>query len=384
MKQSAWARTILGLVLTTMMLLACTFTVDVLPTETPSMPTFTPAPATFTPVPFTLEAPSATPTLISIRDGTYTMLEITASHELGDVVRGLAFTPDGTVLAAAGGNGSKGIVQLWDVVNDQSLGTLDGHTDIVWGAAFSPNGRFLVTVSSDKTAKIWDWHNKALIKSLDFPGAVVSVGFSPDGQTLAVGGVAEVENQIQYASVWTFQIDSWQPLMRYSEYTNILAMAFSPKGGTLVGGGTSRNVQVWRTSDGKTMFTLNHAHQVFEAAISPDGTTVATGTCIKVMNSDCTEGGIWIWDLPTGRLLKKLGSFPDAVEALAFTSDGTTLIAGSRDGTLRFYATADYVSRFETISPGGLTTFTLSPENGLLATGAQNGQVHIWKAVYHP
>jgi WD40 repeat protein len=172
--------------------------------------------------------------------------------------------------------------------------------------------------------------------------------------------------------------------MKYNEYMNITAMAFSPRGGTLIGGGTSRNVQVWRTSDGTSVFTLNHAHQVFEAAISPDGTTAATGTCITVMNSECTEGGVWIWDLPTGRLLKKLGGFPDVVEALAFTSDATTLIAGSRDGTLRFYATADYVSRFETISPGGLTTFTLSPENGLLATGTQNGQVHIWKVVYHP
>ncbi len=311
------------------------------------------------------------------------MLEIVDNYDLGDIVRGLAFTPDGTVLAAAGGNGSV-VVQLWDVINNRLLGTLEGHTSIVWGAAFSPDGQLLATVSSDKTAKVWDWRNKTLITSLDFPGEAVSVSFAPDGQSLAVGGVAELQNQIQYASIWTFQVGSWRPLMRYPEFINIAAMAFSPKGGTIIGGGTSRNIQVWRTSDASTVFTLNHAHQVYEAAISPNGSTVATGTCITVVNSECTEGGIWIWDLPSGRLLMKLGNFPDVVEGLAFTADGSTLIAGSRDGTLRFYATADYTSHYETVSPGGIEALTLSANGGLLATGGSDGQVHLWKVVYRP
>jgi WD40 repeat protein len=179
-------------------------------------------------------------------------------------------------------------------------------------------------------------------------------------------------------------VGAWEPLVEFPEYWNIGAMAYSPGGGTLIGGGTSRNVQVWQTSDGAALFTLNHAHQVWEAAISPDGTTVATGTCATVINAECTEGGLWLWDLPTGRLIRTLAGFPAAVESLAFSSDGSALIAGSRDGTLRVSATPDYEPRFEAVSPGGINALALSPDGGLLATSGANGQIHLWKVVYRP
>jgi WD40 repeat protein len=312
------------------------------------------------------------------------MLEIFNSVELGDVVRSLAFTPDGTALAAAGGNTGNVPIRIWDAVDGHPLALLGGHNGIVWGMAFSPDGRMLATVSSDQTAQIHDWRNGDILKVLTFPGQVVSVAFSPDGQTLAVGGVDEPLNQIQNAAVWTYAVGSWELRLKLTEFLNITALAFSPGGGTLVGGGTSRNVQVWRTGDGSPQFTLSHAHQVSEAAISPDGSTVATATCLTTLNADCTEGGIWLWDLPSGKLIRKIGGFPDFVESVAFSVDGSTLIAGSRDGTLRLYAASDYETHFETFSPGGIDALALSPDGTLLATGGSDGRVHLWKVLYRP
>jgi WD40 repeat protein len=312
------------------------------------------------------------------------MLRIFENFPLKDVVHSLAFTANGSILAAAGGNRTDFAIHLLDVISGQPLRDLNGHTGIVWSLAFSPNGQMLASVSSDKTARIWDWRNGTLLQALEFPGEVVSVGFSPDGQTLAVGGVDEPKNQIRNAAIWTFSVDTWQPLWKVTEYLNISAMAYSPDGNWLVGGGTSRNVQVWMPTGGPARRTLNHAHQVSKAAISPDSSNVATATCITTVNDQCTEGGVWVWQLRTGRLLQKLAGFPDVVENVAFSADGSALAAASRDGTLRFFATPDYHMLFELPSPGGISAMALAPNGGLLATGGVNGEVRVWKVIYQP
>jgi WD40 repeat protein len=375
----------LSIGLIALLLAGCTFTVEVLSTPAstlpPIEPSVTPTSTAITPTPF---LSTATPTLIPIRTDTLPMLAIFTNLGEGELLRSVAITPDNGTVVTGGGNAEDFAIHIWDVASGQSLGTLNGHTGIIWALAFSPDGQMLVSVSSDKTAKIWDWHNKTLLQSLDFPGEVVSVNFSPDGQVLAVGGVDEVQNDVSNAAIWTFAVSSWKPLLKFHEYMNTLAMTFSPDGRWLVGGGTSRNVQVWRTSDGTSVYTLNHAHQVLDIAISPDSSTAATATCITTVNSDCTEGGVWLWDLTTGRLLNKLRGFSNVVENVAFSADGTSLITASRDGTLRTYSTADYSPTFEANPPGGNGVLALSPDSGLLATGGPHGEVRLWKVVYRP
>jgi WD40 repeat protein len=395
MKQQRWFLLVSVLMISSIALEACSFTFQALPIPPPSeslstasIPTSTQpsnlVQATETATPPAALLASETPTLISIRADTIPMLEVVDDFELKDIVRSLAFTRDGTVLAAAGGNDQDSSIQLWDVVNGKSLSELKGHAGIVWGVAFSPDGQLLASVSSDQTAKVWDWRSGTMLSSLNFPGQVVSVSFSPDGQTVAVGGVDEPQNQIQNASVWIFSVGSWKPLLKLPEYLNVTALAYSPDGRWMVGGGTSRNVQVWRASDGTSVFTLNHAHQVFKTAISPDSSTVATATCQTTVNDVCTEGGVWLWDLLTGKLAKRLGGFPDVVEDVAFSADGSTLIAASRDGTLRFYDTSTDQSIFEFTVAGGISAMSISPDGGFLVTGSVNGHVQLWKIVYHP
>jgi WD40 repeat protein len=370
--------------LITVLLMACSFTVTVIPTSTASAPTFTPPPPTHTSVPLTFAPPSVTPTLISIRDSTYYQLEIFRSFGEGEYLRSLAFTPNGTVLASAAGNSEDYAIHVWDVASGRKIGTLGGHADIVWDLAFSPDGQMLASVSSDKTAKVWDWRNGDILKILEFPGEVASVRFSPDGQSLAVGGVDEPQNQVLNAAIWTYSVDTWEPQVKFGEYWNIGALVYSPDGDTLVGGGTSRNLQVWRVDDPDPVFTLNHAHQVSKAAITPDSLTLAAATCTGGENAECTEGSIWLWELSTGRLIRKVAGLPNVIVNLAYTADGSTLIVGARDGTLLFLDTSDYGPRFESLSPGQIGALALSPDNGLLATGGREGEIHLWKVMYRP
>lgn len=389
-KKHRFAQEASHLLLIALSLNACTFSVEVLSTPTSPAPTSTgiPHPSTATPtlVPLTLMPASVTPTLIPIGGDTLNMLEIFMNVGDGDVVRAVAFTPDSAVLASASANDRDFAIRLWDVASGGPIGSLEGHTSIVWGVTFSPDGQMLVSVSSDKTAKIWDWRTGSLLHSLELPGEVVSVGFSPDGGMLAVGGVDEPMGDLQNATIWTFSVGSWNPFLKFAEYWNITALAYSPDGRFLIGGGTSRHVQIWRTSDGTSLYTLNHPHQVLDAAVSPDGSTIATATCQNTINDVCTEGAVWLWNPSTGRLIEreKLRHFPDVVESVAFSVDGSSLIAASRDGTIRVYATLDYQSLFEAKPPGGNGVMALSPDGGLLATGGSDGAVHLWKVVYRP
>ncbi len=372
---------------TTILLLACTFSVEVLSTPIPMAATVTAtlAEPTFTPVPVaSFVAPLPTPTLIAIRMGMTSMLENFLTLQGGETPRSVVFSPDNSVVAEAGGNTDDFAIRLWDVPTGQPIGVINGHTSYVAGLAFSPDGQMLVSVSDDGMAKVWDWRTGELLKQLEFSHGVYSVRFSPDGQTLAIGGVDETINQVSHAAVWTFAVGSWEPRAKFPEFINVTSMAYSPAGGVLVGGGTSRNVQVWRASDAALIFTLNHAHQVSDIAISPDGSTVATATCITVVNYECSDGGIWLWDLPSGKLLKKISGLPNFVENVQFTADGSMLIASTRDGMLRFYSTPDYASVFETTPPNGNSVLTLSPDSGLLATASNNGEVRLWKVVYRP
>jgi len=103
-------------------------------------------------------------------------------------VRCVAFSPNGKLLAA--GNRYH-TVRVWDVDSKKEIKTLGGHMSDVWSIAFSPDGKTLAAADTDwkkpSKVKLWDTATWKERSSLDVPGEILSIAYSPNGEWLAVG-----------------------------------------------------------------------------------------------------------------------------------------------------------------------------------------------------
>ena len=102
-------------------------------------------------------------------------------------MKSVQITPDGRF--AVSGSDDK-TVKVWDLEAGTCVGTLEGHQDIVYSVAISPDGTLIASTGfMDNTVRLWDWKSGACLQVIKHEGtfAPISVAFSPDGSRLVVG-----------------------------------------------------------------------------------------------------------------------------------------------------------------------------------------------------
>ena len=243
-----------------------------------------------------------------------------------EVVRALAFSPDGKLLAAAGGvAGRGGELKVWDVRLRTPLLTIEGHADTIYGLAFSPDGKTLATSGYDKLIKLWDVASGKEIRTLkDHIDAVYALAFTPDGKQL-VSGAADRTLKI------------WDPVTGERLYTladatdSINAIALDPTGKLVAAGGLDKSVRMWALGDkGARLIHTVVAHEdaILRLAWSPDGQTLVSSSADKVVKifraADMSE-------------LTAIPAQADWVYGLFFAPDGKSFAAGRYDGSLSIY-----------------------------------------------
>ena len=233
---------------------------------------------------------------------------------------GLAFTP--TAPAAD--------------VPDKPILVLDagGHTAIVWKVLFTPDGKELISVSDDKTIRVWDVQSGEPVRVLRPPigrgseGKLYAAALAPDGRTLAVGGYGWTEGN--YGQIYLIALATGRIERVLEGHTNVIrALAFAPDGRRLASGSDDHTARVWDVATGRCERVLEgHTKQIYGVAFSPDGTRLATA-------SYDTTGRVW--DVATGRAAAVLQGHQKEVHCVAWSPDGKVIATGSYDRSIRFW-----------------------------------------------
>lgn len=261
-----------------------------------------------------------------------------------DEVEGIAFSPDGRKIAVLGtgwDGAPLGIVMIWDLrtwLNRPFL-RIRGKLDAL---AFSPDGEALATVGADcRAVTLWDVATgQERARLADHRGPVWSVAFSPDGETLAaasgvVPAVADRGDANRVGEIRIWDLAGPEPAPRANlvghEY-GIVSVCFSPDGETLATGGFDRAVKLWDASTGRERANLDgHVGWVAAVAFSPDGEILATGS---------HDQAVKLWDASTGQELANLSGHTGNVYSVCFSPDGAALASGSLDGSVKLWDVA--------------------------------------------
>jgi WD40 repeat protein/Flp pilus assembly protein TadD len=189
------------------------------------------------------------------------------------MVFGLAFSPDGRLLASAD---TDGVMRLWDVATGRLVRECHGHEGMLWTVAFHPDGKEVASAGADRKVIIWEVATGKQVRVLHgFPQAVVKVAYSPDGERLATLA---------------------------SEIQRLFAARENAPG----------EVKVWDARTGEELFAdRGLARAPWELAFSPDGRRLAVSS----------QGTVWEKDV---RLF-------EGAETAGKTEDWTTLYRDAFD-----------------------------------------------------
>ena len=237
-------------------------------------------------------------------------------------VDGIAFSPDGSLLASASADNT---VKLWDVATNREVRTLAGHAVGAKAVAFSPNGQLLASGSLDGEVKIWDVATGRELRNLTGNGSVSAVAFSSDGRWLAVGNMGN--------SIKLWDASTGSEAHTLSGHTGpITTLAFSPDNRWLASGSADKTIKLWDATTGREARTLTgHTDRINSVVFSPDGQWLASGSF---------DTKIKLWKVSNGREQRTMVGGPHKILTVAFSPDGRSLISGSVNKTIKLWDVA--------------------------------------------
>ena len=230
--------------------------------------------------------------------------------------------------------------------------TLEGHSESVECATFSPDGKNVISGSWDGTIKVWSLNTGNCIQTLgwglDF---VSSVAYSPDGKYFVGAGGKDIEEEfitekgdtaVSFTSgigdTKIFDAKTYECVKTLNTKGDGMQiyLAYSPNGKYIISSRGGKTIQMWDVEKGECVKTLEaSAGSVSCLAYSLDGKYIVSGS--NQPYSEKPDNNIRIWDAETGKCIKTLEGHTKGVRSVAFSPDGKHIVSGSNDNTIKIW-----------------------------------------------
>jgi WD40 repeat protein len=325
-------------------------------------------------------------------------------------VRSVAFSPNGTLLAAAGdtcievwdwktetllnsipctgvysvtftsnsilASGSQdGAVILWNLSNNNHIQRWQEHSETVRCIAFSSNQNLLASGSEDGTVRLWEIDRSNSFSCLHGEARQVwAIAFSQDGKTLASGGVElnAQGSEIHIIRLWDIDTGKSHPVLT-GHTKQLRSLAFSPdsrKNTLLISGGDDCSIKLWHINTGKCHRTIQgYTNRIWSISLDTNAQLLASGS---------EDNKIHFWNSTTGEFIKTFTGHTNWVWSVAFSPDGETLASSSEDNEIRLWNVITGEFRVLRRHTDRVRLITFSPDGRLLASGSNDRNVIIW------
>lgn len=247
-----------------------------------------------------------------------------------------------------------------------------GHSGPVYAANFSPDARFLLTASEDKTARLWSMEtNSCLVayKGHNYP--VWDAKFAPLGVYFATA------SHDRTARIWS--CDHIHPLRILAGHlSDVDCLAWHPNCNYLATGSSDKTLRLWDIQTGQCvrLFTGHHGSLTC-CSVSPCGGYLASAG---------EDSNVILWDLGSGKRVASYQGHTKTVWSLDFSQESAVLASGSADGTVRLWDVASGSARAVENEPAvheplktlptkstPISLVRFSSRNVLLAAGVYEG-----------
>ncbi|MBC8170103.1 MAG: hypothetical protein H7X77_00455, partial [Anaerolineae bacterium] len=309
-----------------------------------------------------------------------------------DIVSAVAYSPNGKYLLSVSWDGS---LRVWDANTGVELRRFVGFGDRLLDFDFSPDGQSIVLATGhlgnneiqqdrerSRNAGVWliDLENRATTRVLTgHTDWVWEADVSVDGK-YAVSGSGSLNPPAKDTTLRVWEIATGEQIQVMNGHVSTVdGVAFSPDAKTVLSGGWDNLVILWDVATGNQLQRFDgHTGRVTATDISLDN---------QFGISSDNVGAIILWDLATGKEIRRMqidfpADFTDAqkeVSNVVFNADGSQALAALRDGTVRLFdTTTGEQIRVFTGHTGQVNKAVFSPDESMIVSMAWDNTVRLW------